>query len=1075
MTNRVRSALGRFVAFSVALVTVSVFAVASAAAQGTTGKIQGTVTDPAGTAIARAQVVVVGTAFGAVTDDKGYYFINNVPVGTYSLKAQFIGYAPMQQDGARVLGGQTVTFDFKMTQSTVAIAGLTVTTQAVNALVPRDQVTSKSIVSGSSFQNLPVSNVRNVITLQPGVVESNNGLGVSLRGGRPGEANVYIDGVPVRALNSGAQGASLQTNAVEEASVTTGGLGIEFGDAQSGVIQFTTKSGGDKLGGSLSAQSDGINGANSMGFSRFEGTINGPVPMVQNLKFFLSGEMDGVQTPFRPLGADKVPTYTIDGIDTTVNVNTSAGVQSVAIPRFVQYSGSCDAAKNFGFACQGARQPMNWANNINLDGKLSYTYGTGSSISLTGLAAGDQFRNWPGTAIGDPALYSGQHDWSRTAIANWTHQLFKTSDRELSVNLKLSYQTDNSISGPLTPASDLASRNPTGGYDFTPLQFSGYGSFLNDFFNNPDAIIHNIRTNTGERIPELNRTDLNNAQPYRMNPYGMKSGGFVTTGSRTGGTLYRESRYIGLAQVDWQANRFHRFNFGVQGERGDLALWSSNFVSQIFMNAYHTKPVIGAAWAGDRLDLGDVVLDVGIRYDYYNSHTLFSNTPAFTFGNVADWDPAAQTSDAAYQAWLKRTFTPSVGHNAISPRIGVSFPITEQTDFHLSYAHQVQSPDMSTVLAGTNNDLSFTNANDRFGRDVGFGKTILFEFGVRHSFNPDFVFDLSAYNKAKESDLTFRIFNFDDASNPGRSLTINVLTNGDFGYARGIDLKVDRRVGSWFAASVAYTFEVARSTGSDPFTYLNTNARSISGVTGSVIPPAEQPRAVNHQREHNIVGSVQLTVPNDWQKGTTVGSIFQSVSAFVTFRALSGLPYTAVANLGAGQQTSGGTNFGLSATQSGDINSQTLPWTKYLDLRVNKGLRLGKMDVTAFADIRNLMNWKNITSLFAETNDVTNSVFQAAVLSPELSNNHNDAATNGSLRSDGALVLNNCASWSGDAGPVNCVMLQRAEARFGNGDGVFTLAEQTAALNAYYDRFQGGAYRFNDAPRSVRLGVELSF
>ncbi|HXH63163.1 MAG TPA: carboxypeptidase regulatory-like domain-containing protein, partial [Gemmatimonadales bacterium] len=362
MINRVRSALGRFVAFSVALITVSVFAVASAAAQGTTGKIQGTVTDQAGTAIARAQVVVVGTAFGAVTDDKGYYFINNVPVGTYSLKSQFIGYSPLQQDGARVLGGQTVTFDFKMTQSSVAITGLLVTTQAVNALVPRDQVTSKSIVSGSSFQNLPVSSVRTVITLQPGVVESNSGAGVSIRGGRPGEANVYIDGAPVRALNSGAQGASLQTNAVEEASVTTGGLGIEFGDAQSGVIQFTTKSGGDKLGGSLSAQSDGINGGNSMGYSRFEGTINGPVPMVQNLKFFLSGEMDGQQTPFRPLGADQVPTYTIEGIDTTVTVNTATGVQSVAIPRFVQYSGSCDAAKNFGFACQGARQPMNWTN-----------------------------------------------------------------------------------------------------------------------------------------------------------------------------------------------------------------------------------------------------------------------------------------------------------------------------------------------------------------------------------------------------------------------------------------------------------------------------------------------------------------------------------------------------------------------------------------------------------------------------------------------------------------------------------------------------------------------------------------
>src|SRR4029077_7354386 len=188
-----------------------------------------------------------------------------------------------------------------------------------------------------------------------------------------------------------------------------------------------------------------------------------------------------------------------------------------------------------------------------------------------------------------------------------------------------------------------------------------------------------------------------------------------------------------------------------------------------------------------------------------------------------------------------------------------------------------------------------------FGRDVGFGKTILFEFGARHAFGPDLVIDVSAYNKSKVSDLSYRIFNFNDPTNPGRQLTINVLTNGDFGYDRGLDLKIDRRLGSWLSATIAYTYEVANGTGSSPFTYLNTNARSISGVTGSVLPPAEQPRAVNHQREHNIVGSGELPVPNDWQKGTTVGSIFKSVSAFVTFRAVSGLPYTQVQNLGAGQ------------------------------------------------------------------------------------------------------------------------------------------------------------------------------
>jgi len=242
---------------------------------------------------------------------------------------------------------------------------------------------------------------------------------------------------------------------------------------------------------------------------------------------------------------------------------------------------------------------------------------------------------------------------------------------------------------------------------------------------------------------------------------------------------------------------------------------------------------------------------------------------------------------------------------------------------------------------------------------------------------------------------------------------------------------------------------VANGTGSSPFTYLNTNARSISGVTGSVLPPAEQARAVNDQRTHNIVGAVSFNVPQGWQQGTTVGNIFKNVSAFATFRVLSGLPYTPLTNVGGGA-TAPGTNFGLTASQSGDVNSATTPWVKYLDLRINKGLKLGRVDVTAFADIRNLLNFKNITGLFAETNDVTNAIFQHNTIAAEFVNLNNEAKAAGALNPDGSVTLGDCSTWGGSAGPVDCVELKRAEARFGNGNGIYTLAEQGTALNSYY-------------------------
>src|SRR6058998_647480 len=142
MMHRVRSAVARFAVLCSAFALAIGIATSPLAAQEVAGKVEGTVTDQAGAPIANAQVFIVGTSFGAVTNDKGYYFINNVPVGTYTLRAQFIGYQPTEVTSARVFGGQTVEFRIKMTASAVQVGTINVTA-AANPIVPRDEVSSK--------------------------------------------------------------------------------------------------------------------------------------------------------------------------------------------------------------------------------------------------------------------------------------------------------------------------------------------------------------------------------------------------------------------------------------------------------------------------------------------------------------------------------------------------------------------------------------------------------------------------------------------------------------------------------------------------------------------------------------------------------------------------------------------------------------------------------------------------------------------------------------------------------------------------------------------------------------------
>jgi hypothetical protein len=1067
----VRSAFGRFLALSVMLVIAGFLAVAPAAAQQTAGKLEGTVTDQAGVPLANAQVFVVGTSFGAVTNDRGYFFINNVPVGSYTIRAQFIGYAPSEQRDTRVFGGQTITVNVKLTPSAIQVGTISVT--ASNPIVPRDQVTSKSIIAGSDINNLPIDDVRNMISVQPGVVESGSGNGLVIRGGRPGEANVYIDGAPVRSASLGSQSITVGTNAVEEASVTTGAIGVDFGDAQSGIISYTTRTGGERLAGSLNYTSDEPFGdAISVGYNRFEGALGGPIPIVSNLRFFVSAVVQGQEAAFLGFGAEKVPSYLMGGTDTTVSVPSGSGTQSVEIPRFVQFAGECDASANFGFECQGRRRPMNWNSSIQTSGKLAYSYGSGSSIGLTGIASGQQGRTWPGTLIGDPALFRGFHNWQRLAVLNLNHSFFKGAESGLALNVNLSWGQERGIVGPLDPASEVGTRDPTMGIEFSTLNFAGFGPMP---FPITDQIIRNIRTNTGLRTPLLDRTDLSNAQPYRMNPYGMLRGGWTTQGFNPARSqLNAENRYRVFAQADWQANRFHRFNFGGEYKKTDINFWASSFITQFAMDAFVVNPVTYAVWGADRLDLGDVVLELGIRYDYMDSKALFSNTPGRIFTNPA-WQSAAATNDAAYAASVAAVFTPAEAHSTLSPRLRVSFPITERTDFRMSYAHQVQTPDFLTLLSGSNNDLSFTNTNDAFGRDVGFGKTVQFEFGVRHAFGPDLVLDISAYNKDKVSDLTYRIKGYADPAVVGDVVNVNVLTTADFGYARGIDLKLDKRVGNWMSVSGGYTFQVARSTGSDPFAYINTSGRQISQVTGDRLPPPEQPLPTDDNRTHNFVGTASLSVPGDWQQGTTMGAILRNVGVFATFRAVSGLPYTRLRNAGQGN-TAPRLGFGLISTQVEPINSSTMPWTKFFDLRFNKGLRVGRADITAFADLRNALNFKNVAQLFVETDDIVNALHRTNTLSSEFADLANEADEEGYLLANGSVDLRpSCTTWTAtDAGPVNCVMLRRTEARFGDGDGVYTLAEQTTALNAFYDLFNGVQTMYGQ-PRHIRVGFELNF
>ena len=180
--------------------------------------------------------------------------------------------------------------------------------------------------------------------------------------------------------------------------------------------------------------------------------------------------------------------------------------------------------------------------------------------------------------------------------------------------------------------------------------------------------------------------------------------------------------------------------------------------------------------------------------------------------------------------------------------MGISKPTT---NFRLSYAQQVQTPDYSVVLFGSNTDLAITNTNNNYGTDLDFGKSILFEFGVGHAFSDDMVLDVTVYNKDNLANAAGRLIGAIDPRTQSRG-DLRLTVNQDFGNTRGLDVRLDRRIGQIFNGSIAYSYQDAKNTGTDPYTYINFGSRITSAITGNAAPPPQAAQPVGYSRPHSL-------------------------------------------------------------------------------------------------------------------------------------------------------------------------------------------------------------------------------
>jgi hypothetical protein len=213
---------------------------ASQAFAGTTGKVAGTVIDAkSGESLPGANVVVEGTRLGATTDAEGQFFILGVPPGTFSVTASMVGYGGITKTDVRVKIDQAARLKFELQEQTLEAAEILVV--AERPPVELDLTASKQTMTTTDLELSWVNSVEEAVEVQSGV-----GVRGSIRGGFGVNAAYVIDGVDVRDSNTQSSFVVINTAAIQEMEVLSGGYNAEYGQANDAIINIVTRSARDR-------------------------------------------------------------------------------------------------------------------------------------------------------------------------------------------------------------------------------------------------------------------------------------------------------------------------------------------------------------------------------------------------------------------------------------------------------------------------------------------------------------------------------------------------------------------------------------------------------------------------------------------------------------------------------------------------------------------------------------------------------------------------------------------------------------------------------------------------------------
>ena len=838
---------------------------------GITGKITGKVVEK-GTdlPLPGANVLLRGTYLGAASDINGNFLILNVPPGYYDIEVSVIGY--QKQVIKDVLIQIDLTMHLNYILATEVIEAGSVTVIAERPAVQKDLTSSEARVSSENIDAMPVNTIGDILQLQSGVTKDAGG-GIHIRGGRSTEIAYWVDGVSITDSYDGGQAVAVEHTSIQELQVISGTFNAEYGNAMSGIVNIVTKEGSNNYDGSVILYlGDYVSGKNDL----YRGIKELNPTSESNLQINLSGPV--------PLLSKVANFYT------TARHNYTDG-WLYGKSYFNMYG---DTLSN------PQAVPMNWQERFSTHSKLSIRPFSRLKIGLAYMTSDEVYKDFDHGLQYVPDANIERHNIGRNLSLKLTHSLSSKTFYELSFakyfkrySHKLFDDKEDTLYIDPHYWEHIERDNPY-------YWFTDYAVNTNRFYRQTDTRV--AKFDLTSQVTELHLIKIGGeAKFHRLELDGYS----IVDDPYESDSVFTPF----IPQKDVEDKKFGEFG----------------------RDYYLHKPQEFSAYFQDKLEFQSVIINIGLRWDYFDANALIPADPKEPYidnprNPVLDTLSLSEREDL----WWKKTSIKT----QISPRFGIAYPLTDKGVLHFSFGHFFQIPNFELLY--TYPGYKIPETSGRFGiggnPDMKPQKTVMYELGMRQEIISKLIVDLTGFYRDVRDWVSTGV-----PIDIGGGTEYVLFENKDYSNVRGLILSLEKKYQNNYWFSLSYTFQVAEGSNSNP------------GDAFGAMQANREPR--------------KYIIPLGWdQRHTLNGSIYYGIAKYgatLIGRYGSGYPYT--------PSILTATRQGASASIQPEENSRRKQSTCEFDLKLNRKLKIFNSEISVYVDIYNLLDTQNAINVWGTT------------------------------------------------------------------------------------------------------------